>query len=216
MSVRLQNMTGLNNSETVPSAPAEANVSTCSAWSLKGQLCKSSLWIFIVVAVVVLVVLAYIARDGISKNCDGQQSWWDQLAKYSWGESTTLWGLLLIVGVVLFAWAAWNAFQACEKGSTQAYAVVGGFALSMLSLVAMFSVFFGAEKSGNKEEAFKRASWVAIFAAVLGFALLGYGMWKLPNGAPNHSARLAMVPYLIWITAAAIQVWYMADKAKEE
>jgi tryptophan-rich sensory protein len=177
-------------------------------WSLKDQLKEGSLWIYILIAIVVVVLIIYIVKDGMDKN-GGDTSWWDQLAKYDWGSSTTLWGLLMVVGVVLFAWAACKTCLSFPKGDTRCYYVMGGFAVSMLAIVAMFSVMFSAQKDQDNTGAiFRRSSYIALFAAAIGFLTL-IPMWK------HRNARVAMIPYLVWVSAITILVWKMADETDD-
>ncbi len=191
---------------TVPSAPAGASTTSCGSWSLKDQLTQRGLWIFIIVAVVVLVVIMYISKSGMKKDDEGQ-SWWDTLSMYSWGKSTSLWGVIMVLGVLLFAWAAFTAYNTVVDKNKRNM-IIGGFGLSMLALVAMFSVFFRKDADGNNSTSgFSTASWVAIFAAVVGFGAL-YPMWSVP------AARIAMVPYLVWIVAVVILLWDM-DRRRE-
>lgn len=192
--------------DAVPAASSGASVDACSSWSLKGQLCQRGLWIFIIVAVVVLVVLFYLCCDAFRSEA-GYDSWWKSLGGYSWGESAPLWVILMVVGVLLFAWAAFTAYTTCADQNKRNM-IIGGFGLSMLSLVALFSVFFRKDADGNFSDSdFSTASWVAVLAAVLGFACL-YPMWQC------HAARLAMIPYLVWVVAVVIYVWDLTKKHK--
>jgi tryptophan-rich sensory protein len=201
MSTNLASLSDPNRG-VLPAASSDTQVDSCGSMTLKGQLCNKGLWVYIIVAIIVLVVCMYITRSGMKKDENGE-SWWDKLAKNDWGVSGSFWGILLVVGVILFAWASFTALQTPGLSDQKRYLIIGGFGVSMLSLVAMFSVLFSAEKNKNEPEAFSRASWMAIFAAVIGFALL-YPMWGC------NTARVAMIPYLVWVTAMAVMVWRMS------
>lgn len=188
-------------SSAVPVATADMPVTACGAWSLRGQLCQKGLWIFVIVAVVVLVVLFYLAHHAV-KGCD---SWWSSLGGHQWGQSASLWAVLMTVGVLLFSWAAFTAYTTCPDQSKRNM-IVGGFGLSMLALVALFAVFFRKDCDGNySSSGFSTAAWIAVLAAVLGFACL-WPMWH------NGAARLAMIPYLVWIVAVVVYVWDLARR----
>lgn len=193
-------------SSSLPKASTYESVKDSKKWSVSDQFTNSNLWVYMVIAIVVLVLIMYICKSGLDKK--GQDtSWWDRLAKYDWGESTTLWGLLMVIGVILFAWAAYKACLSFPKGDSRCYYLMGGFGVSMISILAMFSVMFSAEDDEENTGAiFNRARLIALFATVVGFLTL-IPMWS------SRNARVAMVPYLIWISALTVLVWKMAAEA---
>jgi tryptophan-rich sensory protein len=194
------------DSSSLPKASSYESLDDSKKWSPGDQLRDGSLWIYIVVAIVVLVLIMCICRSGLDKK-GGDTSWWDRLSKYDWGESTTLWGLLMIVGVILFAWAISRACLSFPKGDSRCYIVVGGFAVSMIAIVAVFSVMFSAEKDvDNTGKIFNNAKYIALFASAIGFITLTQ-MWN------SRNARVAMVPYLVWISALTVFIWKMASEA---
>ena len=146
----------------------------------------------------------YIAKDGV------KTGWWDSLSKLSWGNSTTIWGILMVVGVLLFAWAAFTAWKTCTNDMHRTL-IIGGFGLSMISLIAVFALVFRRQSTGERDvrdfttKNLGSAAWVAVLAAVIGFALL-YPMWQ------NQAARIAMIPYLVFIVALVILLWDMKGK----
>jgi tryptophan-rich sensory protein len=169
------------------------------------------MWSFIIISIIVIAVVGWIVRLGLKKGPDGEQSWWDSLDKYDWGSSTALWGGLFVVSIVLFGWAGASTVSKMDENDNKRWGVIAGFVISMAIIVTMFSVLFSAKDKNEAgvQTAFKSAAWMAVFAAVLGFALL-YPIWD------NGQARVAMVPYLIWVTAAAALLWDMKNRVVEE
>ena len=68
----------------------------------------------------------------------------------------------------------------------------------------IFAVFFRKDCDGDyTTSGFSTAAWIAVLAAVLGFACL-WPMWH------SAAARLAMIPYLVWVVAVVVYVWDLA------
>jgi tryptophan-rich sensory protein len=165
--------------------------------TLRGQLCQRGLWVFIIIAIIVLVVLFYLARPAFC--CDDGESWWQELRGCSWGKSPALWAVLITLAVLLFAWGAFVAYSTTFHPMRRNM-ILAGFVLSMLVLIALFSIFFKVEDGCCTTKGFPTALWLAILAVVLAFACL-YPMWH------NSVARLAMIPYLVLVIALAVYIW---------
>lgn len=195
MSSRLSKLSS-NTSGVLPSASSSVKPSSCRSFSISEQINDKSLWIFIVVAILVLIVILYIA-----KSRSDNSSLWNVLENFNWGVPGSIWSILMIVGIILFAWASFVAVKA-SISETNRYLIIGGFAISLLSLVALFSVLFSSNDGSaeDRSESHNRASWIAIFAAAVGFLVL-YPMWTC------STARIAMIPYLVWITAIVVMIW---------
>jgi tryptophan-rich sensory protein len=172
----------------------------CSPMSVNGHLSRKGFWMFMIVAVVVLVVLYMISRSAIHHNDDEGSSWWYRLDGFGWGKSSTLWGVLLVVGVLLFAWASFLCYVSCTDVSRRNM-ILAGFGLSMLALIALFSVLFRKDDCGNNTtKGLVSASWIAVLVMILGFATL-VPLWSMTV------ARVAMIPYLVWTVAAVVYLW---------
>lgn len=184
---------------TVEAADSQSTPDACKTWSLKDQLSQKGLWVFIIVAIVVLVVVMYIAggKDG--------NAWFKSLDMPEWGKNTTVWAVIMGIGVLLFAWAAFSAYTTV-KDQNKRNMILAGFGLSMLALIALFAVFYRKDSNGDYNyTGFKVSGWIAVFAAILGFAML-WPMWEC------RTACGAMVPYLIWISAMAYLVMTISKK----
>lgn len=190
------------------SSTSLADLTTTSSippvWSIKTNLSQRGLWIFIVVAIITIIIVICIARDGIVKSGNSSMhSFYESLNMYSWGRNTIIWSIIMVVGILLFGWATYTAYVSIEDNSRRNM-VIAGFLISMLLIIAMFAIFFRKNSNGQyNNNGFISAAWIATFAMIVGFLTL-WPMWS------NNAAKVGMIPYIIWILATTILFWNIA------
>ena len=167
------------------------------------------LWVFMIVAIIVLIVLFLLSREGMKryktkgKDCKGK-SWYESLHMYRWGKSTAVWAVVLVVGVLLFAWAAYVAYVGSNDQNTKNM-IITLLGLVMIGLIALFAVFFSKVKCAkDSTSTFSTSLWLAILVGVLTLGFL-YSVWG------NMWARLALIPFMVYIIMMII---LLADLAK--
>ena len=172
---------------------------SCKLWSLKGQIRQQGLWMFIVIAIIVIAISIYMfgGKDG--------HHWYKHLDMWDWGRNTTIWAVFMVVGIILFAWAAFTAYMNVADPKKK-YMILVGFGLSMVAIVALFTVFFRKDCHGDYSyTGFDVSAWIATFAALLGVAML-WPMWGC------KVACIAFIPYLVWIIVIAFLLMDIAKR----
>lgn len=141
---------------------------------LKEQLCRPEVWIFLIIAIVVLIICFYVAYDN--------KEWYSDLKKFSWTENLWVWGVILVLVLLV---AGYCSFVSYIMGSqSMKMAILITFVAAMLGLLAWFWVFY---KTKSLENAFY-VSLILLFIAFLQIYLVwtvnpnaGYGLlpWAL-------------------------------------
>jgi cation transport ATPase len=159
---------------------------------------SKSLWLFMVVAIVVLFILYY-----LSIGTYGSTGYWSQLQMWSWGQNPTLLGFLLVIAVLIFTWGCWNAYVHIEnKGKKNM--IIAGFGLSMILLIVWFALFFTKSGTALTTKGFNSASYAALFASLVALLTL-YVVW---NG--GMVARVSVIIYTVYIIILTILFFNIA------
>jgi uncharacterized membrane protein YhaH (DUF805 family) len=187
-----------------------------------------------VVAIIVIIILFFIARKGMKKclpcgeeidrcgvrrprrreDCadrDGDRdrcgerrcSWYESLHMYRWGRCYVFWAIVMVIGILLFSWAAYMASSVASE--TNKKSIIGAvFGLSMLGLIAMFAAFFRRNHDDEpRTSGFTTAFWLA-FALVVLAVVAVWAVWE------SMAARIAMIVYVVFVIMVAILLWDMS------
>lgn len=162
------------------------------------QMSQKGTWAFLLGAIIVIAIVAWIVWSG--------RSYWNSLEKWSWGNNDLLWMILMVIGVLLFAWAAATAFTVIVDSVMKRNMVCVGFGVVMLLIVIWAFMIFRRDKEGVfLTTGVRTGSYVAVLAAIIALMML-YPMWDCGN-----AVRLAMVPLLIWVIAMAALSFNMSN-----
>jgi tryptophan-rich sensory protein len=157
-----------------------------SAYNMKEQLGRPELWLYIVIAIILIVVLLYVAND--------YKCVFEDLKMCSWTSNYIVGAIIMVVGVLLLAYASFTA-QVNSGDQHCRYAVISLFGAICVLLVIAFTLFF---RNGDFSGAFYVAL-VILFLAVLHM----YFSWKAKHGAGWVS--------LVFVIVSVLFVWFTWD-----
>jgi tryptophan-rich sensory protein len=159
--------------------------------NLYHQFSQKGLWLFILAAVVVIIILAWVCRGG--------RQFWCSLEKWSWGNNDWLWIILMVIGLILFAWAAFTAFVCLVDNLMKRNFVAACFGIVCILVIAWGFMFFRRDSNNCFcTTGIKTAGYIIIVAAVVALLCL-YPMWGCGN-----AVLCAMIPFLVWVIVIAV------------
>lgn len=141
-----------------------------------------SWWVFILVAIIVLIILFLIAR--------GSTEWFNSLNN-SWGwfasSNNTVLAIVMIIVVLLMAYVSYNAFIRAADYSTR-NGIAWTFGLQLIGLIVLFALFYRGQN-------ISAAAWVSVLLFILAL-VQSYFIYRA-----DPRSFWGMVPYLIWLLA---------------
>lgn len=165
---------------TTTGAPAQTVVVTQKG--LMDQMAAKAIWVFIIIAIIVLIILFWISTSG--------SDWFNTLNNtWNWIKGSALigWAVLLVVGVLLAAFVSAVAYANADVRTRGA--IIALFGLTMLFLIIWFAVFYSNQN-------LYAAAWLGGITVILSIFWAGY-VWK-----GDARAGWGMIPYLLWAVVA--------------
>jgi hypothetical protein len=151
---------------------------------------KIKCWIFVILALVVIVIIGWIAKD---YNCVQKA-----LCESSWNSQPMLGGILLFISILLTGWFTGKAFEMTTDATTKNFLVVC-FVVVALLLILSFFLFY---KKANYSSAFYVS---LVLVAVV--ALHTYFSFKV-----NKNCGYGQLPLLIMSVVLSIYFWDITSK----
>ena len=175
--------------ETV--TPANSS-DTIQKLKFKDQCREPSMWAFIIIAIIVLVLLFLVMRPGMDA--------YNQMNKKGWSDANSVWGIVIAIVVLLFAYGSYQGYRnACDDMSRQLIAV--SFGVQMVLLLVVFYL-------GFRSQSFTNAFYLAIVVFLLSIAHL-YFVWKSSRGG-----GYACILYVIWTLLVLLGAWGVSGDNK--
>lgn len=143
---------------------------------------KNAIWVFLIVAIIVLVILFWIAKP--------QQEWFAGLNNsWSWlkANNMSVMAIIMVIVVLLMAYVSYVAYV--KTTARWRNGIILSFAASMLLLIVWFIVFYNTQN-------LMAASWLGVAVLVAGLIQT----WYVFNA--DRAAGWGMVPYLLWLVTA--------------
>lgn len=140
-------------------------------------------WGFLIAAIIAIVVIWIMAAGGWGRVTNGSNGGW-------------LWGVVGLIILVLFAFAA---YQAWLGGSRNQRIMIGiAYLLILIITVVLYSIFFSGTGSGDSKTA------VAFWMSIVLIALLLWMLWLVWG---HTFATWIMVLLLIFVVIQTIWLW---------
>lgn len=165
---------------TTPLIPLD--VQLVPVQGIQAQLHKYAIWFFLIIAIIVLVILFWIAKPS--------QEWFANLNNsWEWlkADNMTVMVIIMVIVVLLMAYVSYAAYMKAALADRNA--IILTFSASMLLLILWFTIFYN-QKSLNA------AAWIGIAVLVAGLIQTWY-VFKV-----DKAAGWGMIPYLIWVITA--------------
>lgn len=143
---------------------------------------KNAIWVFLIVAIIVLIILFWIAKP--------QQDWFASLNNsWTWlkASNMSVMVIIMIIVVLLMAYVSYVAY--IKITARWRNGVILSFAASMLLLIVWFAVFYRTQN-------LMTAAWLGVAVLVAGLIQT----WYVFNA--DRAAGWGMVPYLLWLITA--------------
>jgi hypothetical protein len=184
----------IQNPNAYAVAPVSGSPSKMGATSsMKQQLGKKDLWVFMIIAIILLIVLYYIS----SNHCEVLEN----LKTCSWNNYYYFGAIVLAIGVLVLAYGCYMAFCVADNQSKTLIAI--SFGLISVLLIVAFTLFF---RNGNFSGAFytslfillvavlcmyfcyrvKRAAGYTNIVFVIVAIILAWGMWDVTSNNCNR------------------------------
>jgi len=167
-----------------PNAAAVEPVRSGMTANMKEQFGRPELWVYIVIAIILIVVLLYVAND--------YKCVFEDLKMCSWSSNYIVGAIVMVVGLLIFAYASFVG-QVQSGDNTCRYMIVALFGAVCVLLVIAFTLFF---RNGDYTGAFYVAMVILLLAA-----LHMYFCWRAKHGAGWLSFVFVVVSVLfVWFT----------------
>jgi len=167
-----------------PNAAAVLPVRSGVTANMKEQFGRPELWVYIVIAIILIIVLLYVAND--------YKCVFEDLKMCSWSCNYIVGALIMVVGLLIFAYASFVG-QVGSADHVCRYMIVALFGAVSVLLVIAFTLFF---RNGDYTGAFYVSMVILFFAA-----LHMYFCWKAGRGAGWLSLVFVIVSILfVWFT----------------
>lgn len=164
-----------------PTIVVEQPAVVASQTTIMKHVNRNAVWVFIVVAIIVLIIIFWVGKCGMQ--------WYNNL-NHSWscmkGGNMVVWAVLFVIIVLLAAYVSGRAYSMANHSTRTGIAVT--FGLSMLFLLIWFGVFFS-------KQCVKSSVWFGVIALILAI------LWTYYVFKANRSCGWGMLPYLIWVIA---------------
>jgi len=177
-------MSGLQDLSPVLPMSVSGAVASGGAPSYAGLFSQRSLWVYVVLAIVLVVILAWLAKDF--------KCVFASLNLPSWGDNPTVAAILIVVSLFIAAYCAFmghaSAFDANSK-----YMIMLAFGAIVVLYIVVFYLFF---RKGN----FTGAFYTSLLLLVAALFLL-YTCWRT-----SKAAAYGVIPLVV---VAALQSWWL-------
>jgi tryptophan-rich sensory protein len=151
-----------------------------SGEDIKNHLRGWPFWIFIIIAIIVLVITILLAKS--------ESGWYNDLKKMSWAENMVVWAVLYCIVIILMAWC--TSFAYCLADDTGKMYILTSFIAAIILIVITFVVFY---RSKNLDVTFYL---VMLLIAVSIFQT--FVVWKYHAGS-----GIGMLPYVVFLIFVA-------------
>lgn len=149
------------------------------------------LWVYLVIAAIVLVICWWIAavRDSVN--------YWKSLTMVSWAQNLWVMGILMIVALLLLAYATYRAYVASDilGDRLNVNMIMLTFALQMVLLVVAFAVLFRNHQTSTA------------FYFVLLLVVITAWQFYLFQRSGDRVAVWLLLLYAIWLVVALFISW---------
>ena len=154
----------------------------------KEQVSDKILWVYIIVAVIILIILFWIAGSA--------STYFNSLNKPTWTNAPAIWGTLMVIVVLILAYANFKAFRVANAAYRNNIIVT--VIIQAILLIAWFWVFYKTENPMN-------AFYIAL-------VLLLVTLWQLfVLYRVDPAAGWMALPFLVWLLLAIYVNWSISD-----
>lgn len=151
---------------------------------IKTAACSKNLWMFLLIAIIVLIICWFIAAPNIM--------WYDSLKNFSWGNNSLIFYIVLVLVVLVMAGGTYVAYNMAN--ASMQTTILMTFMAAMFLLIIWFTVFYQAQQ-------LEQSFYVGMIFLFVAF-LQTYFVFQV-----SAKAGYAMLPYFIWMVLVVLMIY---------